>query len=121
MLNGMQSGNTKYPCHICCWDSRGPDQYKQKECPNRSTVHRESKEFNVVKHPLVPFEKILLPPLHIKLGLFKNYLKFMQRGNNAAKDFLVDFFPKLSAAKLREGTSYQIFIVKHIPTKTSIY
>lgn len=102
-LNGMQSGNTKYPCHICSWDSRYHDQYNRKEWPNRSAVERKSKEFNIVAEPLVPFDKILLPPLHIKLGLFKNYIKFMQRNNNNAKDFLSQFFQKLSAAKLKEG------------------
>lgn len=99
-LNGLQSGNTKYPCFKCLWDSRSRDQYSRKEWPLRNATEGE---FNVIKSPLVPPEKILLPPLHIKLGLFKSFLKFMQRQNDGAKEFLQRFFPSLSPAKLREG------------------
>lgn len=102
-LNGMKKGSTKYPCHICTWDSRGTDQYSKKEYPRRSSHQRQSGEFSVIEKPLVPFDAILLPPLHIKLGLFKNFIKFLQRNNENAKNFLTNFFPKLSASKLKEG------------------
>ena len=38
--------------------------------------------------------KVLLPPLHIKLGLMKNFVKALH---------LSTLFPGLSAAKLKEG------------------
>ena len=46
--------------------------------------------------------KVLLPPLHIKLGLMKNFVKALHK-NGAAFQHLSTVFPGLSAAKLKEG------------------
>ena len=46
--------------------------------------------------------KVLLPPLHIKLGLMKNFVKALYK-NGAAFHPLSTVFPGLSAAKLKEG------------------
>ena len=51
---------------------------------------------------LVDMNKVLLPPLHIKLGLTKNFVKAMHK-NGAAFQHLSTVFPGLSAAKLKEG------------------
>lgn len=102
-LNGMQSGNTKYGCFLCLWNSRYKGcQYEKKNWPVR-TGH-ETETYNVINAPLVPMDKILLPPLHVKLGIVKNFLKFMQRANPEAQAFLKAFFyPRISLAKLDEG------------------
>lgn len=90
------------------WDSRWKNQYDKKEWPIRNAANRKNDSFNVKADALVPTEKILLPPLHIKLGLVKNYLKYMQRRNANAREYLRKFFPKLSTAKLDEGI-YDLF------------
>ena len=46
--------------------------------------------------------KVLLPPLHIKLGLMKNFVKSLHK-NGAAFQHLLTVLPGLSAAKLKEG------------------
>ena len=46
--------------------------------------------------------KVLLPPLHIKLGLMKNFVKVLHK-NGAAFQQLSIVFPGLSAAKLKDG------------------
>ena len=46
--------------------------------------------------------KVLLPPLHIKLGLMKNFVKALHK-NGAAFQHMSTVFPGLSAAKLKEG------------------
>ena len=44
-------------------------------------MHRPTREeltpgmYNVIREPLVSREKVLLPPLHIKLGLVKQFVK----------------------------------------------
>jgi len=53
---------------------------------------------NVINVPLVPIHKILLPPLHIKLGLVKNFIKAIIRDGEAFK-CLTKIFPRLSVAK----------------------
>ena len=46
--------------------------------------------------------KVLLPPLHIKLDLMRNFVKVMDK-NGAAFQHLSTVFPGLSDAKLKEG------------------
>ena len=51
---------------------------------------------------LVPHNKIILRPLHIELGLFKQFVKGLRK-NFSAIDFLHKCFPKLPDVKLKEG------------------
>lgn len=51
---------------------------------------------------LVPSENVLLPSLHIKLGLIKQFVKSMPRDGDCFR-YLCYKFPKLSEAKLKEG------------------
>ena len=81
MLNlslGQQGGYVKYTCFLCPWDSRADDQHWQrKDCP----VHEELVvgENNVINEPSVDRDKILLPRLHIKLGLMKQFVKALDK------------------------------------------
>ena len=53
--------------------------------------------------PLVSSAHVLLPPLHIKLGLIKNFMKAMDRDGDGFK-FLKDFFgAEKTDAKLKAG------------------
>ena len=58
---------------------------------------------NIQHIPLVNPDKVLMPPLHIKLGLMKNFVKAMAKQNSNGFEFLCKKFPKLSLAKLKEG------------------
>ena len=53
--------------------------------------------------PLVDPSKIFLPSMHLKLGLMKNSVKAMNQ-EEAAFTYLREKFPRLSAAKLKEGS-----------------
>jgi len=57
---------------------------------------------NVENQPLVDPSKILLPSMHIKLGLMKNFEKAKNQ-EEAAFTYLREKFPSLSEAKLKEG------------------
>lgn len=57
---------------------------------------------SVQENPLVDVNKVLLPPLHIKLGLMKNFVKAMDK-NGTAFQHLCTLLPALSSAKLIEG------------------
>jgi len=55
-----------------------------------------------VQYPaLAEWHIILLPPLHIKFGLMKNFVKAMDRTGSAFK-YLAEKFPRLSEAKIKE-------------------
>ena len=105
----MHSGHTKFCCFLCEWESRAKDKhYKIKDCPMREKSVRGEK--CVRSQPLVDKDKILLPPLHIKSGLMRNFVKAM---NKYGTDFecLGKKFSKLSDARLKDG----IFIGPQIP------
>ncbi|GBM85894.1 hypothetical protein AVEN_144321-1 [Araneus ventricosus] len=57
---------------------------------------------NEENEPLVASEKIPLPPLHIKLGLMKNFVKAMDCGGRGFQ-YLCLKFPKVSETKIKEG------------------
>lgn len=101
ILTGMQPGYTKFCCFLCEWDSRDKEyHYEQKDWALRTT--RESGVKSIKYPPLADPSKILLPPLHIKLGLMKNFVKAMDRSGRGFQ-YLKEKFPKLSEAKIKEG------------------
>ena len=57
---------------------------------------------NVLSHPLVEPSKILLPPLHIKLGLMKNFVKALDREGRRFASFHQKFQQK-SMEKIKAG------------------
>lgn len=100
IVMGLQAGFTKFCCFLCEWDSRDrKSHYVRREWPIREL---EPGKKNVVKTPLVASKDVLLPPLHIKLGIMKNFVKAMDKEKPAFK-YLKEKFPKISAAKLNEG------------------
>jgi hypothetical protein len=101
ILLGLQGGYTKHPCFLCLWDSRADDlHFKQKRWPDRTeTIPGKD---NVIHLPLVNASNILLPPLHIKLGLMKQFVKALNTTGRAFQ-YLVEKFPQVSDAKLKGG------------------
>ncbi|GBN31814.1 hypothetical protein AVEN_222245-1 [Araneus ventricosus] len=101
VLVGLQAGYTKFCCFLCQWDSRDRKKhYIKKVWPKRQFLIPGVK--NEENEPLVASEKILLPPLHIKLGLTKNFVKAMNFGGSGFQ-YLRLKFPKVSEAKIKEG------------------
>ncbi|CAK8697066.1 unnamed protein product [Clavelina lepadiformis] len=100
---GLQLGYrpTKYCCFLCEWDSRAKDShYIKKDWHFRQSLTPGEK--NVLHPPLVESNKILLPPLHIKLGLVKNFVKAMDKAGTGFM-YLGKKFPRMSEAKIKEG------------------
>lgn len=97
----MQGGYTKYPCFLCLWESRSDTKhFEQYEWEPRKSF-RPGYE-NVIAKPLIDRTNILLPPLHIKLGLMKNFVKAMDKNSNAFL-YIQKTFPHISDAKLLAG------------------
>ena len=101
ILLGQQGGNTKYPCFLCLWDSRAKQDYWiKREWPSREVFIQGEK--NIKNIPLVIREKILLPPLHIKLGLMKQFVKALDKEGECFK-YLCTKFPRLTYEKIKAG------------------
>lgn len=110
LLLGLQLGYTKYCCFICEWDSRDKGaHYIKRNWPLRETLTPGEK--NVIRTPLIDPSKVLLPPLHIKLGLMKNFVKAINK-DGAGFKYLKEKFSRLSDAKINEG----VFIGPQIRT-----
>jgi len=101
VLLGLHGAYTKHSCFLWLWDSRADEQhYLRKDWPAREELSLES--HNVKNTPLVQSDKILLPPLHIKLGLAKQFVKALTPESKAFQ-YICLMFPNLSKAKLKVG------------------
>ena len=97
-LLGLQLGYTKHMCFLCLCDRRKDiSHYAVNVWPPRQSSQIE-------KHlPLVSFAHVLLPLVHIKLDLMKNFVKAMDRDGDGFK-FFKDFFgAEKTDAKLEAG------------------
>lgn len=103
ILMGLQLGYTKHMCFMCLWDTRFKgNQYQTHYWADRATA--PNVRGNVIHPSLVEKEKILMPPLHIKLGIVKNFIKAIV-GRSEVFECLRTIFPRLSIAKIKEGHS----------------
>jgi len=101
LLLGMKLGCTKYCCFLCDWDSRDKKNHCVIELwPKRTSLTPGEK--NVVNPPPVLPEKIFLPPLHIKMGLVKNFVKGMYKTGRGF-EYLRNKFSNVSDAKIKKG------------------
>jgi hypothetical protein len=104
MLLGQHVGYIKYSCFMCKWESRVRSQHcEQKYWTPRTSTEPGSK--NILRKSLVDPKKILLPPLHIKLDIMKQFLKALPKTGNCFK-YLFKKFPYLSEAELKEGVFF---------------
>jgi len=100
-LLGIQSGYTKFPCFLCLWDSRArKEHWTKKDWHVRRELIPDS--LNVQTPPLVERSKIVLPRLHIKLGIMKQFVKALEKDGDCVR-YICMKFPSLSIKKLKAG------------------
>ena len=58
---------------------------------------------NIINEPLDPRDKIIIPPLHIKLELMKQFVKALAV-DGCCFNYICNFFPGMSNEKLKAGT-----------------
>ena len=100
-LLGLQGGYIKFPCFLCLWDSRErTEHWIRKDRPVHSELITSS--LNVLAPPLVKRSKILFPPLHIKLGIMKQFVKTLEKDGDCYK-YICMKFSGLTIEKLKAG------------------
>ena len=100
-LLGQQGGHTKYPCFLYYWDSKANEKHwVRKEWPSRNTIKPGEK--NIVNNPLVDRKNIILPPLHIKLGQTKQFVKALDCSGDCF-GYICSTFSGLSYEKKKAG------------------
>ena len=98
-LFGLRSGYTKFPCFLCLRDSRArKEHWTRKDWPVRSELIPGS--FNVLAPSLVERSKFVFPPLHIKLGIMKQFVKVLEIDGDCFR-YICMKFPGLSLKKLK--------------------
>ena len=101
-LLGLQLRYTKHMCFLCLWDSRDDiNHYTKTIWPPREDL--AVGRYNVKHAPLIDPQKVYLPPLHIKLGLMKNFVKAMDQHGKGLQYLFEKFGSKKSDAKLKAG------------------
>lgn len=86
---------------MCLWDSRARNKHwTQKNWPVRKTLKVGEK--NVINQPLVDKEKIIFPPLHIKLGIMKQFVRALDVEGNCFK-YISEKLPRLTHEKIKAG------------------
>ena len=101
MLLGQQEGYTKYPRFLCLWDSRAKNEDWIRELwPKRNEFTVGEK--NIRNESLVSPDKIILPPLDIKPGLIKQYVKSLDKRGECFK-YICPKFSFLTYEKIKAG------------------
>ncbi|CAH0555758.1 unnamed protein product [Brassicogethes aeneus] len=105
ILQGVieKGGFPKYFCFLCYWDSRyRGNQYQCKDWILRTSDNQE--QLRLHNEPMIQdIADILLPPLHIKLGISGKLIEVLVKDVNGAFECLKTIFPKLSNDKIRAG------------------
>jgi len=101
LLLGMQLRYTNYCSFLYEWDTRDKKNHYVNKLWSKQ-ISLTPGEKNVVNPPLVLLEKIYLPPLHIKLGLMKKFVKGVDKTGNGF-EYVRNKFPNVSDSKIKEG------------------
>ena len=102
LVLGLQGEYTKYSCFLWVRDSCVDYQYVRQEWLLRQRF-KLGLHF-VESHPLVELNKTLFPPLHIQLGVKKNFVKASDRKGSGLA-FSQKMFPLISMQKLKADIS----------------
>lgn len=107
ILRGIKGGNVSFPCLKCFWNSRAysthysakgfgsrdhaarPSEPKRRKSASSTAAGQSAEQpgsFSEVLPPLVDPKKLLLPPLHVKLGLFSQLIKSIFRQKGTTQD-----------------------------------
>jgi hypothetical protein len=83
-LLGQQSGYAKYPSFLCLWNSRAKhEHWASKDWLPREYMVVGGK--NVINEPLVARDRIILPPLHVELGLMEQFVKVLNKDGSCVE------------------------------------
>ena len=105
IMCGVGTASSRHPCVLCTWygtHRRDLDkQYFQSDILPRSCGVQIG-TYSQLDESLIKLKNVIIPPLHIKLGLISQFIKKLDNGGEAF-DFLGNLFEHKSEAKLLAG------------------
>lgn len=108
ILMGLTQGYAKHQCFLCLWEGRQDHLHYDKthKWAPRNTFRIGQN--NQEKPPLVTDQsKILLPPLHIKLGLVRNFTMKLKR-DGRAYECLLKVMKKLGVSETKVANGKKV-------------
>src|SRR5688572_29912838 len=86
---------------LCLWESRAKhEHWTRKDWPPRKDMVVGAQ--NVINESLVARDRIILPPLHIKLGLMKQFVKALNK-EGSCFEYIAHKLPGITMEKLKAG------------------
>lgn len=114
IIMGLKPGFSKHQCFLCTWEGRAKEKHYDDNhiWPSRMQFTIGKERESQIRKELVPANKIILPPLHIKLGVVRNFTRALPR-NGEAYACLVEILRKVgvSAAKVENGKINSIIAI----------
>ena len=104
LLTGLKKGYAKHQCFLCFWEGRRKELHYT-DFKWQSRINFQIGQNSIDNIPLIPSSKIILPPLHIKLGVIRSFVRALDHNGEAFK-MLQTIFPKLSSAKIEAGKQH---------------
>lgn len=102
IMQGLKPGYPSYFCYLCCWNTRAKVDHYTHKWPQRTG--RKNKKLGLIKKPIVKnTDDILLPPLHLKLGIVQKFIATVVASNDKVFDIIKSIFPKLGKTKIEKG------------------
>lgn len=101
ILTGVKKGFSSHQCFLCVWEGR-KREYHYTDYKWKPRVNFVLGQFSIDHMPLVDTNKVILPPLHIKLGLIRSFIVNLNRDSPAFKH-LKTVFPGVTDAKINAG------------------
>jgi hypothetical protein len=108
LLLGFKKGNPSFPCYFCLFPSRNRCNhysniaFQQRATDSITGLLIINPEQSIENQPLVPAHRILVPPLHVKLGLCTQFIKLLVKQNQTAAEYLIAKFSR-SAGHAKQG------------------
>lgn len=116
IMAGLKSGFCSFPCLYCLWNSRlcVINDAIQIDWLSRSNF-AVNPALSQIRQPLIPIDRFVMPSLHIKLGIFQQFVKSLSdrinpenkseilKGNPKAIQFLSGMFKSKTLTKVKSG------------------
>lgn len=112
LLLGIKHGNYSYPCYLCLWNSRSRElHYTDNVWEKRPEELEINESKSIVSEGLVNGKDIILPELHVRLGIGTQFIKALYadskdetkvQSKNAMKR-LSELFPSKRPPRINGG------------------
>lgn len=101
LLCGLGNHASSLCCFLCKWVSTAREDHYDKEYEPRTGYVLGFE--GVRKTALVEMKNIILPPLHILIGLYYSFAKQLFQVNESALEYIMSKYPFISPSKHKNG------------------